>query len=911
MNQRYFEALDYCRGETGQNKATDFEPLWGIFAEHIRDLPRFTLVIDGLDECENRLTLLECIIRLLRNSNAKVIVFSRREPDLTRQLDAFPQIKFGSPQNHSDISSFLQFEISKNDKLKDSSVEERFLKQYGCNLVEELSTRSEGSFLWARSVLKELQCKATTSEILAAVEVLPSGLIPYYKSILEGYNRRFDPIKRRLCCMILRWLVCASRPLTGEELLAALTSEYLHPTSESDADDDLSSDTNDKFHFSRREVEELCGALVNVDDGLVQLAHISIADFLRDNPFNVKGNEPVHDFFVDFDEANLRLTMVCVGYLRNVLGHPAIKKEDRGRQLRLDLNDKSHTFLPYSVGQWLFHLIQSGKANLDAVRKRLERFLLGPDMLYWLEMWFSIEGQNLWTLQIQIEKSMSWYATPQARGLPESIIASLLCRWSRSILQLLERHGPTLQELPSEIHFIDPQSYDDLEGTDSVFAEYKAPNPPVHTPHFQLQSQLLPCSAGGSDVANPRNKLRLPRYDSYPSRTFYVDLPRYVLFMAIDNTCHPELRCQSLDTGQMLKPLSLLRKFSDSRRIFCEAFTISPNGRFMALLCRSVLWQGETAKHISYDINIWELPEVVDFDDRNGEDWCKLVDAIWYEGFSMKPSPQPMLIDAKNALHCPVGRMNITHLSPPLPARKISEPASIRQLRIPDEFVGMQQMVFSGDLHYMIAYDPKTKMLNRYITEGMSFQSGVYISASHMTICSVSRTGNLVVWADMSTEHRKYFLLEFSQELSIALPGSEDIMFPHHGSLKFSADEGCLLGIMGNWKNHDSTYIASWTFLSTEIKQTRSEVVWTITGLHFMAVGSPAYCACGDRWLQFDPLRLDLLGSQLHSSRYKSSYVRTEVSNDGNSLALLSVTVQRCVPDSHPCPSLLIMHCIY
>ena len=912
ISEILLDTLDNYRVQTGQSKAIEFEPLWDILSEFLPQLSGYTLLLDGLDECEDRVVLLDSIIEVFKNSNAKIIVLSRREADFIQRLETFPQVRFGKAENCSDIVSFLQSRIVSSDKLRKISESEHVLRRLGCDLAVKLSTRSDGSFLWARTALREIESKATTSEIIDVIEGLPSDLKQSYGFILEGYNKRLDTVRRHICCMMFRWLICAARPLSGKELRAAVEYEYIHSNIAGESNDDSVDDpecgSDDEFHITQAEIEQLCSSLVVTDGGSVQLAHISIAEFLRQG--HEYASRQIECFFVDIPSANLYITMVCTDYLRTELGHPPIQWRDRNRELHLDATDESKGFLIYSIGQWLFHLSQSSMADLGTVRKRLERFLLGPGMLYWLESWFAIERRNLWSLQRQI-KNMSWYATRQATGLPESIVASLLCQWSRSILQLLERHGPTLQELPSEIHFIDPQSYDDLDRTESVFSKFRAPNPPVHTPQFQLQSLLLPYSAGGSDIAKERNKLHLPRYDSSQLRIFYVDIPRHVVFMGINNISHPEIRCQSLETGQMLKPLNLLRKFSGSRTVFCEAFTISPNGRLMALLCRSVLRQDSIVKHIGYDINIWEIPEVFEFDDRNGEDWCKLVDAICYEGFSMKPSPRPLLIDASDTLHCPVGRMNIIRSNPPLSANEISGPVSIRQLHIPEQFAGLQQMVFSGDCHYMIAYNPKTKKLSRYITEDMSFQSDVLISVDHMTICCVSRTGNLIVWADMSRQHRKYFLQEFSQKSGTLLPGSEEIMFLHHGSLQFSVDEGCLLGIMGNWENQNSTYIASWTFLSTEIKQARSKTVSTITGLHFVAAGSPAYCACGDRWLQFDPLRLDMLDAQSHFDRYKSSCVSTEVSIDGTSLALLSVTEKRCVPNPHPCQSHLITECIY
>ena len=75
---------------------------------------------------------------------------------------------------------------------------------------------------------------------------LPMGLSELYITILEGYNELFTPDQRTLCHLILRWLVCAARPLSREELFEAVRDDYLHPTLER-IDDELENVLDDDF----------------------------------------------------------------------------------------------------------------------------------------------------------------------------------------------------------------------------------------------------------------------------------------------------------------------------------------------------------------------------------------------------------------------------------------------------------------------------------------------------------------------------------------------------------------------------------------------------------------------------------------------------------------------------------------
>lgn len=335
MSESLLDTLGDYRQQTGQSKATDFEPLWVILSKFIQELSRFTLVLDGLDECEDRVVLLGSIIELLKNSNAKIIVLSRREADFIQRLEIFPQVRFGKTDNCRDILSFLQSRISSSDKLRRLSEKKHILRRFGDGLAAELSNRSDGSFLWARTALKEIESMATTSEIIAVIEGLPSDLKKFYGFILVGYNKRLDAVKRRICCMIFRWLTCAARPLSGRELRAAVEYEYTHPNLASEANDDSVSDSerdsDDEFHITQAEIEELCGSLVITDGRSVQLAHISIVEFLRQQPLDQYGCENIGDFFVNVPNTNRDLTMVCVDYLQTRLGRRAIRRRGRGR----------------------------------------------------------------------------------------------------------------------------------------------------------------------------------------------------------------------------------------------------------------------------------------------------------------------------------------------------------------------------------------------------------------------------------------------------------------------------------------------------------------------------------------------------------------------------------------------------
>ena len=905
VNEDLLGELDECRRESGQHKAADFISLWAILSKHIRKLSRVALLIDGLDECSDRSDFLENIIELLGQSSAKVIILSRREPDITRWLESFPQVTFGNKENQSDISSFLHSEILKSAKLNTSSVKRRIRKQFNLDLAEVLSARSDGSFLWARSAITELETKATTSEVLAAVEELPSGLIPFYESILAGYNKRFVPTQKRIVRIILRWLVCAARPMSGMELWEAVRTEYCSQDLESEdsADVDYSSDgssdggSDDEFHYTCREIEQMCGPLAVTCEGLVQLAHVSIAQFLRQKPHDLIGGEHIQDYFVNNPSANFHLTIVCIEYLQKTLGYPPAQVEDRGMKYRLDTTTyHSKPFLTYSVCQWQFHMVQTDTACLTARINKMRRFLLGPKVLYWLEVWFAIGG-SLWALQQQMKLMLRRFTDQPTSIYTEQNALELICRWSDGFFRLLERHGSSLEEMPSEIHFIDPRSYDDLDETDSLFAELILPDPPVYTPHSRVKTRTFAEKPVKPEDVYVGSMIYLPPRDSHILTLFHVDDQRKALLMASYNTPTPDLRCLDLDSGQAYKPMRLVCDYDDDRNYFCEGFCISPDKDFLALLYRSYGTRLERPVKDRYDINIWRLAEACAFGDSgNASTWCRMVKSVSYYSPRIGYCARPLAFK-DTFLYSPWGCIIFN-------ASRAKEAAGQVESTRSDEIFNMSKcplwlkdINISSDCRFMIAFSPEDSTLRKYSTTDLSVVSVATVAGNKIKICSVSHTGRFVVWRDMDSVQQSCCLYDFDSNMCTLIQDAEHISFPAHIRLKFTLDENHLIGIMGRPSPiSGGQFISVWSALSTgTLRQATSIIVPEIVGLHLTNINEPAYLATHDHWVKVDFLSLPRLSPLLNPSEIERPYRHCKLSENGDVVALLTTTHQRCV----------------
>ena len=317
VDENLVEELYGHRVDKGQQKASDFKFLWNLFIRYVRRITGVVVVIDGLDECTQWVSFTESIFDFWRDSSAKFIILSRRQAEvpieLPTRLILHLNVRFGWEENQNDIRSFLQFAISKSPKLSRKSVQKQVHQRFGTSLAELLLSRANGLFIWASSALKVLGSKMTSSEVVAAAERLPTDLVELYRLILEEYNQRYTEGGRQISCMVLRWLVCASRPLSVEELFLGVKSEYLRSSPVCEESEDREGDQEDEVLFDESEFRNCFGPLVNVNDtGTVELAHISIAEFLCQETPTPETQHGIHHFFVELPSANFSLAKACL-----------------------------------------------------------------------------------------------------------------------------------------------------------------------------------------------------------------------------------------------------------------------------------------------------------------------------------------------------------------------------------------------------------------------------------------------------------------------------------------------------------------------------------------------------------------------------------------------------------------------
>ncbi|KAI9800943.1 MAG: hypothetical protein M1833_003080 [Piccolia ochrophora] len=341
------------------------------------------LVLDGIDECEieDRASILDIIGELA--AEAHVLIISRKEGDVEQALRKWERrttvkrIQISARDTKLDVQRYVNSEA---DRLE--IADPVLLKK----IVTEVGNQAQGMFLYARLLLNELGQADTDEERYDALRHLPDGIDAVYNRSVEKIQATKPARKERLL-HLLQWVICASRPLTIQELDVALAV----------------TPNEDKFRSGNKpNVEKLfldyCTSLLelDVDNQTLQCIHATAKDFLTHS------SEPR---LTDVESAHSYAASVCLTYL-NYAERGFVERTVDTRNIPFSepwpwfeilhpdfyLHLEENKFLRYSASNWIFHLAQTTEIEettevfrgcLQALRTLLSS---ASRMLRWIEI---------------------------------------------------------------------------------------------------------------------------------------------------------------------------------------------------------------------------------------------------------------------------------------------------------------------------------------------------------------------------------------------------------------------------------------------------------------------------------------------------------------------------------------------
>ncbi|KAK8022596.1 hypothetical protein PG993_013363 [Apiospora rasikravindrae] len=403
----------------------DARTIWNkIFRKAILDAPVRTpqyWVIDALDECLKYHELFTMIRGINPKFPLRIFVTSRKIEDMQiieRQLEPCASItSFEIPAQESgkDIEHYIQTRVKTLPIDTDSDKSD---------LARQMMQKSDGSFLWARLVLDELEHVYSRQSIMQVLQSIPEGMIPYYERTVTSMAER--RLEKHIAKAVLTWVLASMKTLNIAELSQALKL-------------DISSDLSS----AKGAVEGLCGQLVTLSkpDGSANLVHPTAREFLL--------TKKAGEFQISKPAAHERLALACLKLLSGAEMQPPRTRRFLGKS---KASGNPSPLLDYAITQFSEH-VYSASAESDELMRALDRFLK-TNSLTWIER---IASKGDLHCLIRASRNLRGYLDRRAKySSPLETSFRNINNWSIDISRLVTKFGSALLQDPSSIYFIIP-----------------------------------------------------------------------------------------------------------------------------------------------------------------------------------------------------------------------------------------------------------------------------------------------------------------------------------------------------------------------------------------------------------------------------------------------------------------------
>ncbi|KAI7198824.1 hypothetical protein KC316_g3850 [Hortaea werneckii] len=310
------------------------QQLLNALRDTMETLPMPFIVLDALDECNNRERLFEILkeIQSWGNKSLHMLMTSRKEVDIEDVLEDLVL-----SENRTCLESHLVDEDIRTYVHERLTEDKSFRRWQGDPEIQEeieqiLGKQACGMFRWAACQLDTLAHCLTRGKVRHALRDLPKTLYDTYDRMIRTLD---ESQNGKEALKVLRWLAYSRRPLSAEELLE-VTGIVLE-------DDDPRFDEDDVFQ-DLRDISRICLSLVSIvpavqdydvsgdeseiEDALstssgtkfepereyIRLAHFSVKEYL------ISTRPCLEQFSLQEKESNDILATCCLIYLHRFEG---------------------------------------------------------------------------------------------------------------------------------------------------------------------------------------------------------------------------------------------------------------------------------------------------------------------------------------------------------------------------------------------------------------------------------------------------------------------------------------------------------------------------------------------------------------------------------------------------------------
>ncbi|KAL2024321.1 hypothetical protein VTK56DRAFT_8803 [Thermocarpiscus australiensis] len=380
-------------------------------------------VIDALDECSSRAlaTLVSMLARIEPSVPLRIFITSRPNGHVERLLNQEriirAELHTGQADSLRDIDAFVRSRLSPsviqdfNDQVQD-----------GSDLVAEVIEKSNGIFLWAALVMSRLDEAHSIEAMRKTLDQVPPEMSGMYSGILQSI---IDSPNAELAHCVLKWVVCARKPLTTEELREVVRLDINQTLR-----------TSDRF-------AQICGNLITIENNLVQVMHQTVKEFLT-------GEQS--DYYIPRSWSHARIAELCLQHLNGRNFSPPRTRRGPGVHSKGGAGDS--LFDDYACTNFSYHLAHCSPSESTLHLLPLLGAFVSSNVLTWIER---IAKTGRLSLLMRTIQNLKGYLERQvATSSPLDSDYQLTSRFVEDLVRLSAVYGPNLLSMPSCIYSLVP-----------------------------------------------------------------------------------------------------------------------------------------------------------------------------------------------------------------------------------------------------------------------------------------------------------------------------------------------------------------------------------------------------------------------------------------------------------------------
>lgn len=283
-DESLYPTFERLRMHSGREVIESFADLQDHFRLVLRSTtkPILHIVVDALDECQEGSELALFLIQCLTATRGivKLILTCRNDPELLSCFPLHDELITSPTGVATPIHDYIRYRVSKNKYISAT-----FL---GRKVVDVVSSAANGSWLYARLMMDEIQRLPSPTAVERQLQNIPAGLAQVYLQIFTTMENSMSTIELRMAQQILLWMDLSDFVKVGR---SALDHDVLDLVIAAETGDDLVFD-------SLVLAQQLCSPLISLSktrSGHIKAKffHHTAAQFIRDCSYREVASLPL------------------------------------------------------------------------------------------------------------------------------------------------------------------------------------------------------------------------------------------------------------------------------------------------------------------------------------------------------------------------------------------------------------------------------------------------------------------------------------------------------------------------------------------------------------------------------------------------------------------------------------------